>query len=344
MGLTAGVACKMIPHVSLGMGITGIYASLDQAGIVGGGGQTNGTVRNFSNGQLAPGTFQVNGQSITWGQLLDSVRAPDTFATSRIVIDNATGFGASGIIGATIEVTDWLSLGLSYRTRGWLTGLDGTAFLDATRSAAAGSASLDAIQASFMANHLPDGGRSLASRYDISIKGLRVPEVAGIGVAAWPLENLLLALDLKWIGWHAAFDEVSIDLHRGTSRDLLEITSNQGSSSIRSKVLYHWHDQWVVAAGTAFQPVEWLVLRAGYHFGSNPVPSKTENPFVPAIVEHHATLGAGVKLGDWSFDIAWIHAFVKATSIRESVANGEWSGMRHKADQDVIMIGGTYRF
>jgi long-chain fatty acid transport protein len=344
LGLTAGVSVKMLPRISLGMGLTAIYASLAESGITGGGNTSNGTVRNFSNGQLAPGNFLVNGQSITWGQLLDSVRAPDTFATSRISIAGAKGFGASGVLGAVIDVVDGLSIGLTYRTPGWLTHLDGKAYLDASQSAAAGSAALNQIQSSFLANHLPDGGRGLASRYDISLGGLRVPQAAGIGIAGWPTEQLLLAFDVQWIGWSTAFDEVSIDLKHGRSRDILEITSNQMSSTIHSKVLYHWRDQVVVAAGAAFSPFDWLVLRAGYNWGSNPVPSKTENPFVSATVEHHLTFGLGFRFDDFSIDLAYVHAFVKATTIQDSVSNPEWSGMRHKADQDAILIGGSYRF
>ncbi len=342
-GLTAGFSIKAIPRVSLGLGVTAIYASLDQAGITGGGATSNGLVRNFANGQVTGGPFLVNGQPITWGSLLDSVRAPDTYASSRIEVENATGFGASAILGATIEVTDWITVGLSYRTPGWLSTLEGRAFLDASQSAAAGSPALDQIQTSFLANHLPDGGR-LASKYDFSAKGLEVPQVAALGVALWPHDRLLLALDAKWIGWRSAFDEVRIELSRGNSRDLLEITQNQTGSSIRSRSFYRWHDQWVVALGGAFAATDWLVLRAGYNFSTNPVPSKTENPFVSATVEHHLTLGVGLRIENFSFDVSWVHAFVKSTSIRYSISSPEWTGMHHKADQEAFLIGGAYRF
>ncbi len=345
LGLTAGFAVKVTPGFSLGMGVTGIYASLEQTGLAGGGGQQNGLVRNFNNGQLDANNpeFLVNGQPVTWGRLLDSVRAPDTFATSRIEVKDATGFGASAILGATFEVTEGFSIGLSYRTPGFLSALEGTAFLDASRSAA-GSGALDTIQSSFLANHLPQGGANLASKYTIKLKGLKLPQVAGAGFAFWPTERVLLALDVKWIGWSTAFDEVTIVLSRGGSRDLSEITSNGRSNGIRSKVLYKWRDQAVVAVGGAVTPTDWLVLRAGYNFGSNPVPSKTENPFAAATVEHHLTLGVGFVIDAFSIDLAWTHAFAKSTSIKNSITNAEWNGMRHKADQDAFLIGGTFRF
>lgn len=346
LGLTAGFAVKVTPRLSLGLGATAIYASLDQTGIVGGGGQTNGLVRNFANGQLdaANPNFLVNGQPITWGRLMESVRAPDTFATSRIEVKDAVGFGGSAILGATFEVTEGLSVGASYRTPGYLSDLEGTAFLDASLSAQAGSGALDSIQSSFLANHLPDGGRNLSSKYSIRLKGIKIPQVAGAGVAFWPHEKILLALDVKWIGWSTAFDEVTILLSRGSSRDLGEITTNGRSGVIRSKVLYHWRDQVVIATGVACTPTDWLVLRAGYNYGSNPIPAKTENPFVAATVEHHLTLGVGFNLDAFSIDVAWVHAFAKSSSIRQSLANPEWSGMRHKADQDAFLLGGTFRF
>ena len=47
-------------------------------------------------------------------------------------------------------------------------------------------------------------------------------------------------------------------------------------------------------------------IRAGYNYGSNPVPAETLMPLFPAIVEHHITGGIGIAPSkDLAFDIGF---------------------------------------
>lgn len=87
-----------------------------------------------------------------------------------------------------------------------------------------------------------------------------------------------------------------------------------------------------------------LPLVHGYNFGNNPVPTKTESPFNSATTEHHLTLGIGFRVGPVSIDASYVHAFVHASTIDHSAVKSDWDGMRHKADQDAFLLGGTYEF
>jgi long-subunit fatty acid transport protein len=149
---------------------------------------------------------------------------------------------------------------------------------------------------------------------------------------------------VKWIDWRSAFDKIDVSLSRGTNRDLAEIVSNQRTASVSSRVLLRWHDQVVVGAGVAYAPFDWLRLRAGYRYGRNPIPVRTEGPFTPATVEHHMTLGVGFVISPVTIDLAWIHAFPKATTIRGSAVNPDFDGIRHKADQDAFLLGVSYEY
>ncbi len=347
MGLTAGLSWRIHPSFSIGLGITGLWAQLSQEGLAGGSGSsTQGLVRNFTNGQLDASnpSFLVNGSPVSWATVLSSVRAPDAYAASRAEIDGANGFGASGILGLMANPFDWLSIGASYRTPGWLTPLVGDAVVDARPVGASDGAALASIESSFLANHLPDGGSSLVSRYTARIRGLEMPQEAGAGFAFRPEPEALLAVDLKWINWSRALDVATIQLDRGNGADLAEIVSNGSTRSITSQVPYHWRDQVVVAVGMAVSPLEWLTVRAGYHFANDPVPRTTESPFTTATVEHHVTLGLGFQLGPVSLDAAWVHAFAKSTTIGNNVADAEFTGMRHEAEQDAVLIGGAFKF
>jgi long-chain fatty acid transport protein len=347
LGATLGFSFRPHSAFAIGAGVTGLYASLDQAGITGGSGtESAGLVRNYQNGQLdaADPFFQLNGQNVTWGNVLSVAHAPNTFSSSRVTVEGATGVGIAGSLGVLFQPIDELSIGAAYRSPGFLTPLEGSAFLDSTQATSAGANGLNSIQGSFLANHLPDGGTHLASGFDAKLSGIKMPETAGVGVAFWPHPKVLLALDLKWIDWRRAFDTITVELTRGNSRDLAEITSNQTSGKITSKVLYRWHEQLVVAAGFAVAPTDWLRLRAGYNFGNDPVPSRTENPFNAATVEHHVTVGVGLAFDPVSFDVAWVHAFPKSTGIYDNDQKPDFNGTRHKADQDAVLLGGAVQF
>jgi long-subunit fatty acid transport protein len=345
LGLTFACAVKVNERVSIGAGLTGLAVSLDQKGLVGSsGGMSSGLVRNFTNGALDAQDpyFRVNGVPASWNQVAAS--APGSFSSAIVDVQGARGWGAGGVLGVVVRVVDQLSLGFAYKTPGFITPLVGRATVDASASGSAASGPLDAIQTNFLARHLPDGGQHLVSSFHARIRGLEMPQTAAIGAAFRPHERVLLALDLKWIDWRSAFDRISVTLSRGTGRDLAEITSNQSGGPLESKVLLRWHEQFVVAVGGAIAPVDWLRLRAGYNYGGDPIPRRTEGPFTPATVEHHLTLGVGVDLGMVTLDAAWVHAFPKSTTIRGSGVSSDYEGIRHKADQDAFLVGAGIEF
>jgi long-chain fatty acid transport protein len=303
-------------------------------------------VRNFTGGQLDAlnPLFRVNGATTSWGQVLSAASAPNTFSSAIVDLQGATGFGASGTVGVLVQVLDELTIGASYKTPGFLTPLVGTATVDASAATSAGSGPLDTIQSNFLGNHLPQGGTNLVSKFDAQLSGLRMPQVAGIGAAFWPHPRVLLALDLKWIDWRTAFDTIQVKLTHGSGADLNEITSNQSGAALKSQVLLRWHEQFVVAVGGAFAVTDWLRLRLGYNYAGDPIPTRTEGPFTPATVEHHLTVGFGLKLDWFSFDAAWVHAFPKTTTITDSGVNAAFDGIRHKADQDAFLFSGGVEF
>ena len=74
---------------------------------------------------------------------------------------------------------------------------------------------------------------------------------------------------------------------------------------------FGWEDIWVVATGMQFRPVDRLALRGGYNYTQNPIPDAQSayNVAAPAVVQHHATFGAGFTFGDLVLDVGYYHAF-----------------------------------
>ena len=348
-GLAVGGAYRVGPRVSVGLSVTAMYMTFENAGITGvGGDQTAGLVRNFVQApfdQVDPSPddlFEPAGVPVTWTEIFDNAGAPNSLSTSRIDIEDASGVGVAATLGFLVEVTDWLTLGLTYRSPGVFSDVKGEATLDSSAALASGEAALEIIQLGFLGNHLPDDGVNLVGNYDFKLKNFRLPQMLGLGVAVRPHARVLFVCDVKWLDWSAAFDEFDVLLSNGDNRDLNEITSNQTSSSIETQQPMQWRDQWVFALGAAFAVNDWVSLRLGWNYGKNPVPRKTEDPFSAASVEHHAAVGLGFSWERVRLDLAFVHTFVKARTINNSVVNEDFNGIRHKADQDTVWLGLSY--
>jgi long-chain fatty acid transport protein len=126
--------------------------------------------------------------------------------------------------------------------------------------------------------------------------------------------TLLMEVDGKWLNWGGAKGYKDFD----------------------------WEDQYVIAVGTQYKPVDWLAIRAGYNYGNNPVKehngwfatapqggytslqgTPVNNFFYeyfrvvgfPAVAEHHITAGLGVNITPKvSLNAGYMHAFSKKIS------------------------------
>ena len=135
---------------------------------------------------------------------------------------------------------------------------------------------------------------------------LESPQQVGFGIA-YDFFNagLVLEANVKWINWSNAkgYDD------------------------------FDWKDQWVLAVGAQYKPIDKLSLRIGYNYAENPVKEHSfNNPMatttvqgktlptyyyetfriigLPAIVEHHITAGIGYKFTDaFSLDLGFVYAF-----------------------------------
>ena len=345
-GLTLAGSWRVGPRVSVGMSIHLLHASIDQNELAGSSGNTNGLVRNFNGDQVnqADEFFLVNGDPITWSEIFDLAGSADSLSSSRIDVDDAKGFGIAAQVGVLVEFTRWLSVGATFRTPGVFDKLKGEAFLDSRQAVASSGGALDQIQADFLDNHLPNDGAFMAGNYDFELAGLRMPAILGLGIAMRPHDQVMLAMDVKWINWADSFDEWDVTLSNGTSADINEVSSNQQSSTIETTSLRGWKDQVVVALGIVFSVNDTLNLRLGYNYGNSPVPSNVDDPFKAPNIEHHATIGFGLKFESVSVQVAYVHGFRKSITIGEHLDSADFSGIRHTAEQDSLWLGLSWEY
>ena len=193
------------------------------------------------------------------------------------------GFGFGVKLGGLYKISDRLSLGAAYTSKMRLT-LDGTLV-----------ANLSAV------------GLGKVTYRDASIEGMALPQEVDVGFAVRPVPPLLVAVKVAWLDWSGALETSTL---RAASPD------NPGAPPALSlPSTLNWSDQYVFAIGIAYDVTEKLILRAGYNYGSNPVPENSLNPLLAAITEHHITFGGGYVFSPkWQVSTAVEYAFNNAVT------------------------------
>ena len=211
------------------------------------------------------------------------------FSNDNDFTGEALGIGFAGKIGAVYEATPDLTLGAVYQSQTALGDLES----DDARLAVAVNIDLGLLQGQPTGNY---SDMNIPLSGTIIIKDFEWPSTFGAGFAYRPMHNLMLAADVKQIMWSQVMEDFTMNF---VVDDLPE---NGGFANLEldATLFQNWEDQTVIGAGAAYKPVTPLTLRAGYNYGENPVPDRYLNALFPAIVQNHATFGAGYDFGQGS--------------------------------------------
>ena len=172
----------------------------------------------------------------------------------------STGFGAS--LGATYKVNKDVMMGASYQLKSGLADMK-TASSAASMSAPGG---------------FVDNGQ-------ITVIDFQMPSVFAVGTSWQASPSLLLAADLKYIGWADSMKSFR-----------MRYDSSGMGGSVNFTMPQEWKDQSVLNLGMAWKANDQLTLRAGLNLADNPIPDTYVNPLFPATVKNHVTLGLGYKV------------------------------------------------
>jgi long-chain fatty acid transport protein len=124
---------------------------------------------------------------------------------------------------------------------------------------------------------------------------LDVPAVYAGGASWTPSKAFTMGIDAKYITY-------------GSTRGF----KDQGFAPDGSVRGFGWRSIWSAATGLQLRPTERVALRAGYNYTQNPIPNELSmfNAPAPAVVQHHATIGAGYLFENgFGVDVGYYHAF-----------------------------------
>ena len=179
--------------------------------------------------------------------------------------------------------------------------------------------------ASMTAN--PGGGaQTFADSGSITIVNFQMPSVLALG-ASWQVQPaLLLAADIKSIGWADAMKSLN-----------MRFDSTGYTGSVSFAMPQNWKDQTVLNLGMAWKANEQVTLRAGLNLADNPIPEALVNPLFPATVKNHMTLGLGYKVSDTG-------EFNAAVTLAPASTVTNASGIAISHEQTNLQLMYTHRF
>ncbi|MBE0473422.1 DUF5723 family protein [Rhodoferax sp.] len=263
------VAYQVNSNLTVGATLKFIWSSLDM--------QMNGSLASLAgpNGIVTGGEGEL---AEMMGTMAQTEAAKSIIARIDFSDDNdftgaakATGFGAS--LGMTYKVSPEVMVGASYQSK---TALDD---METGNS----GASISAI------GGFIDHGK-------ITVIDFQMPSVFAVGASWQASPALLLAADVKYIGWADAMESFK-----------MRYDSSEMGGSVSFVMPQNWKDQTVLNLGMAWKANDALTLRAGLNLADNPIPDAYVNPLFPAIVKNHVTLGLGYKVsqaGDFNMSVA----------------------------------------
>jgi long-chain fatty acid transport protein len=265
---------------------------------------------------LSPLAMQGSaGGGMTFGQMFAAPPTQGGFGYSEVTaaatMSDLTAIGFNGKIGLAWQATPALAIGFSYSTPTPLTFKGGKAAMDMTAQmndafgkAVAGylaqnpgatqQQAQQAVMTMFAGMGI-DMAKGVVASYDLEAK-LTLPQTIGVG-ASWKVSDALtLAADIEWVNWKNAFDTMTLNLSGGSNSNINTMMGNSGSFTMEFPM--NWENSFTVRLGGEVAASPALTLRAGYAYGTNPVPASTIFPVFPAIVENHLMLGATLGLSD----------------------------------------------
>lgn len=354
MAPTLSVAYRLSPSLSVGASLNVLLTYLNLkggGGGVGGGGSNSFVPRGIVRVHYQPdGTPVVppqpfdagTGSPVTWAEIFDladsasgvSAQPDDENDALEFELKEVFGAGLAAALGLLWTPREDLSVGLAFRPPGILFNPRGKAEIDITRAIQELEAdpNVGLLIGSVVDTYLPDQGRNgFKTEFDAETDFLQTPMLVSLGVAWWPHPRWLLSLDVRWINWSLGFDRIEMEGEDPDNADLIEVN---GGTDVEYTFDLGWKDQVVVAVGTTVAVADWLLLRAGYNYGSPGQPDErtTHKPFS---IQHRITFGATFRIGPADFDVAYLYGLPIQVDKRDE---------SFKIEQHQVVFGLGYAF
>jgi len=196
---------------------------------------------------------------------------------------NGWGFGAT--FGLLIKPSDWLSVGLTWRTQ-----------TNMSLSGTMGIENIDRL------------GLPVSS--DTSLEVPNPTWLAG-GIAVKPLDRLTVTFDLQWTNWAKL----------GTIELVFADPEWAEALTDEAALVLNWKDGLQVRGGVEYD-LGTFALRAGYYYDPAPAPDETMNVLIPSFTFNSFNAGFGYAKDRWKIDFGLEYLIGQDRTVTEGVMPG----------------------
>ena len=154
---------------------------------------------------------------------------------------------------------------------------------------------------------------------------IEFPQFIKGGYAFRPIPQWKLEADIEWINWDTLN---TVTLHA------------PGSSFNGTAIPFNWKDSWYYEFGTEYQIDDHWVVRGGYIFSVNTVPTSTFGPSVPDSNRHVFSIGVGHSTKRMCVDLVYQYSL----SVDRTVNNGTAADGTWQSDSQAVMVTSTLKF
>lgn len=301
------VSMKVSPDFNIGASLDYAWMSLDM--------KMAATVPMLS--QMVTGADGAFGMALAnpGGPLSQAQWARIDFSDNNDFTGKAKARGWTGKLGLTYQLSPGLMLGASHHLKTSLPDMQTSARGARISAGGYNPATGEAVTG------LADEGR-------ITVRDFQMPASTAVGVAWQANPSLMLAMDVKRVGWASSMKQFAMTFT--SAGDMM-------AGSVDFAMPQNWKDQTVVSLGGAYRVNDALTLRAGFNHADNPIPDAYVNPLFPATVKTHYTLGLGYQLNP---SLALQAALSHAPSVR--VNSGSGAAISHSQTNYQLLL--AYRY
>ena len=256
------VAYQVTPGLAIGAGVDVVLASID-------------INQRVDLATTPTGSLDPRGEPVTFGRL--GVVPGTDFANANLAGD---GTGVSFHLGATLKVSEALSLGIRYLHE---TEIDYEGDADFTQVqtgltlppgnplGAPGGTPVDVALMPFFGGPLADQGISTS---------LTLPRQVVVGAAIHPIPQLKILGDYQFTGWES-FDVARIDFE---------------GAGVDSDLVLDYRNAHTFRTGAELRPTQPLALRAGFIYNTAAERSASVSPLLPEAERNYYSAGIGYRL------------------------------------------------
>ena len=196
---------------------------------------------------------------------------------------NGWGFGAT--FGLLIKPSDWLSVGLTWRTQ-----------TNMSLSGTMGIENLDRL------------GLPVSSDTNLDVPN---PTWLAGGIAVKPLDRLTVTFDLQWTNWAKL----------GTIELVFADPEWAEALTDEATLVLDWKDSLQVRGGVEYA-MGTFALRAGYYYDPAPAPDETMNVLIPSFTYNSFNAGFGYAKDRWKIDFGLEYLIGQDRTVTEGVMPG----------------------